>query len=68
METASIKNNENVKEEKLTPNDFDFGKYLGEGGYGKVYHARKKTGKDNGTICAMKVNILITIFTKKGLF
>lgn len=42
---------------KLTADDFEFGKYLGEGGYAKVYHARKRTGRDQGTIVAMKVYI-----------
>jgi serine/threonine protein kinase len=58
MEKLSKKICMNLKQEKLLPENFDFGKYLGEGGYGKVYHARKKTGYDVGTICAMKVYIV----------
>ncbi|XP_023313453.1 ribosomal protein S6 kinase beta-2-like isoform X2 [Trichogramma pretiosum] len=45
----------NPNHQKLTRDDFEFCKVIGLGGYGKVYQARKKTGTDRGTLCAMKV-------------
>ncbi|XP_047141755.1 ribosomal protein S6 kinase beta-2 isoform X1 [Hydra vulgaris] len=41
--------------EKLGPVDFELMKVLGKGGYGKVFQVRKKTGRDAGSIFAMKV-------------
>jgi len=41
--------------EKLGPSDFELLKVLGKGGYGKVFQVRKRTGRDAGSIFAMKV-------------
>jgi ribosomal protein S6 kinase alpha-5 len=35
--------------------DFELMKLVGEGGYGRVYLVRKKTGEDKGHLYAMKV-------------
>ena len=45
----------NPGQEKTGPQDFELCKILGEGGYGKVFQVRKITGKDKGSIFAMKV-------------
>ncbi|KAK0174903.1 hypothetical protein PV327_010616 [Microctonus hyperodae] len=45
----------NPGQEKVGPKDFELCKILGEGGYGKVFQVRKITGKDKGSIFAMKV-------------
>lgn len=45
----------NPGQEKTGPQDFELRKVLGKGGYGKVFQVRKVTGKDGGTIFAMKV-------------
>ncbi|CAB0013976.1 unnamed protein product [Nesidiocoris tenuis] len=45
----------NPGQEKTGPQDFELRKVLGKGGYGKVFQVRKTTGKDSGTIFAMKV-------------
>ncbi|XP_012274950.1 ribosomal protein S6 kinase beta-1 isoform X2 [Orussus abietinus] len=45
----------NPGQEKTGPQDFELCKILGEGGYGKVFQVRKVTGKDRGSIFAMKV-------------
>ncbi|XP_065167305.1 ribosomal protein S6 kinase beta-2-like [Atheta coriaria] len=45
----------NPGQEKTSPMDFELRKVLGKGGYGKVFQVRKVTGKDKGTIFAMKV-------------
>jgi len=42
-------------QEKLGPDDFELLKVLGKGGYGKVFQVRKRTGRDQGKILAMKV-------------
>lgn len=47
--------NVNPGQEKTGPQDFELCKILGEGGYGKVFQVRKVTGKDRGSIFAMKV-------------
>ncbi|XP_058805393.1 ribosomal protein S6 kinase beta-1-like [Phymastichus coffea] len=47
--------NVNPGQEKTGPKDFELCKILGEGGYGKVFQVRKVTGKDKGSIFAMKV-------------
>ncbi|KAG5306899.1 KS6B1 kinase, partial [Acromyrmex insinuator] len=47
--------NVNPGQEKAGPQDFELCKILGEGGYGKVFQVRKVTGKDKGSIFAMKV-------------
>nr|QND78270.1 S6K [Cyrtorhinus lividipennis] len=47
--------NVNPGQEKTGPQDFELRKVLGKGGYGKVFQVRKTTGKDSGTIFAMKV-------------
>ncbi|XP_014209613.1 ribosomal protein S6 kinase beta-1-like [Copidosoma floridanum] len=47
--------NVNPEHEKTGPEDFHLCKILGEGGYGKVFQVRKITGKDKGSIFAMKV-------------
>ncbi|OXU27594.1 hypothetical protein TSAR_008124 [Trichomalopsis sarcophagae] len=47
--------NVNPGQEKTGPQDFELCKILGEGGYGKVFQVRKITGKDKGSIFAMKV-------------
>lgn len=47
--------NVNPGQEKTGPQDFELRKVLGKGGYGKVFQVRKVTGKDAGTIFAMKV-------------
>ena len=71
--------NVNPGQEKTGPQDFELCKILGEGGYGKVFQVRKVTGKDRGSIFAMKVcklNFLVFIYsfsrgfnnTKKSLF
>ncbi|XP_057295860.1 ribosomal protein S6 kinase beta-2-like isoform X2 [Hydractinia symbiolongicarpus] len=41
--------------EKLGPSDFELLKVLGKGGYGKVFQVKKRTGRDAGSIFAMKV-------------
>ncbi|CAI2355732.1 unnamed protein product [Caenorhabditis sp. 36 PRJEB53466] len=38
----------------MKPEDFAILKVLGKGGYGKVYQARKITGRDKGSLFAMK--------------
>lgn len=48
--------NVNPGQEKAGPQDFELCKILGEGGYGKVFQVKKVTGKDKGSIFAMKVN------------
>ncbi|XP_074105659.1 ribosomal protein S6 kinase beta-1 [Cotesia typhae] len=45
----------NPSDEKVGPKDFELCKILGEGGYGKVFQVRKVSGKDKGSIFAMKV-------------
>lgn len=45
----------NPGQEKLGPQDFELRKVLGKGGYGKVFQVKKVSGKDAGTIFAMKV-------------
>lgn len=40
---------------KLGPGDFELKKVLGKGGYGKVFQVKKVTGKDAGSVFAMKV-------------
>ena len=45
----------NEGREKTGPQDFELCKILGEGGYGKVFQVKKVTGKDKGSIFAMKV-------------
>lgn len=45
----------NPGQEKTGPGDFKLLKVLGKGGYGKVFLAKKTTGKDADTIFAMKV-------------
>ena len=45
----------NPGQEKVGPKDFELLKVLGKGGYGKVFQVRKVTGKDCGTVYAMKV-------------
>ncbi|XP_076248427.1 ribosomal protein S6 kinase beta-1 isoform X1 [Calliopsis andreniformis] len=47
--------NVNPGQEKAGPQDFELCKILGEGGYGKVFQVKKVTGKDKGSIFAMKV-------------
>ncbi|XP_043283405.1 ribosomal protein S6 kinase beta-1-like [Venturia canescens] len=47
--------NVNPGQEKVGPQDFELCKILGEGGYGKVFQVRKVSGKDKGSIFAMKV-------------
>ncbi|XP_076622288.1 ribosomal protein S6 kinase beta-1 [Colletes latitarsis] len=47
--------NVNPGQEKTGPQDFELCKILGEGGYGKVFQVKKVTGKDKGSIFAMKV-------------
>lgn len=47
--------NVNAGQEKTGPQDFELCKILGEGGYGKVFQVKKVTGKDKGSIFAMKV-------------
>ncbi|KAH0954635.1 hypothetical protein HN011_003749 [Eciton burchellii] len=46
---------QNNKRQKIGLGDFELCKLIGKGGYGKVYQVRKKTGKDNGKLFAMKV-------------
>ncbi|XP_061176559.1 ribosomal protein S6 kinase 2 alpha-like [Saccostrea echinata] len=41
--------------EKVEPKDFELLKVLGQGSFGKVFLVRKITGKDAGTLYAMKV-------------
>ncbi|XP_011308947.1 ribosomal protein S6 kinase beta-1 [Fopius arisanus] len=45
----------NPGQDKVGPKDFELCKILGEGGYGKVFQVRKVSGKDKGSIFAMKV-------------
>lgn len=52
--TVSIYEQSNERE-KVGPQDFDLCKVIGKGGYGKVFQVRKKSGKDCGTLFAMKV-------------
>ncbi|CAH1404073.1 unnamed protein product [Nezara viridula] len=47
--------NANPSRERAGPADFELTKVLGRGGYGKVFQVKKLTGKDSGTIFAMKV-------------
>lgn len=60
--------NVNAGQEKTGPQDFELCKILGEGGYGKVFQVKKVTGKDKGSIFAMKVNISIYIYIYKKLY
>lgn len=56
LETVQLtEQNVNPGQEKTGPQDFELRKVLGKGGYGKVFQVRKVTGKDAGTIFAMKV-------------
>lgn len=56
LETVQLtEQNVNPGQEKLGPQDFELRKVLGKGGYGKVFQVKKVTGKDAGTIFAMKV-------------
>ncbi|XP_049786907.1 ribosomal protein S6 kinase beta-1 [Schistocerca gregaria] len=56
VETVQLsEQNVNPGSEKTGPQDFELRKVLGKGGYGKVFQVRKVTGKDAGTIFAMKV-------------
>lgn len=56
VETVHLtEQNVNPGQEKTGPQDFELRKVLGKGGYGKVFQVRKVTGKDSGTIFAMKV-------------
>lgn len=56
VETIQLsEQNVNSEKEKAGPKDFELTKVLGKGGYGKVFQVRKLTGKDSGTIFAMKV-------------
>lgn len=41
--------------ERVEPKDFELLKVLGQGSFGKVFLVRKVTGKDAGTLYAMKV-------------
>lgn len=59
--------NVNAGQEKTGPQDFELCKILGEGGYGKVFQVKKVTGKDKGSIFAMKVNIFIFVHACKKL-
>ena len=45
----------NQTPEKIGPDSFELLKVLGKGGYGKVFQVRKRIGKDQGEIFAMKV-------------
>lgn len=54
--------NVNAGQEKTGPQDFELCKILGEGGYGKVFQVKKVTGKDKGSIFAMKVNISVCMY------
>ncbi|CAB0042149.1 unnamed protein product [Trichogramma brassicae] len=47
----------NPGNKKIGPQDFEFKKVLGEGGFGKVYQVQKITGKDKNKIFAMKVSM-----------
>lgn len=47
--------NVNHGTERAGPQDFELCKVIGRGGYGKVFQVRKITGKDRGTLFAMKV-------------
>jgi hypothetical protein len=40
---------------RVTLEDFERIKFLGEGGFGRVYLVRKRGGVDNGTLYALKV-------------
>lgn len=40
---------------KLSPDDFDLLRVIGQGGYGKVFMVKKKFEPQQGQICAMKV-------------
>ncbi|KAF6030808.1 hypothetical protein EB796_010884 [Bugula neritina] len=56
IETLEISENTvNPGKVKAGPQDFELLKVLGKGGYGKVFQVRKITGKDCGSIFAMKV-------------
>lgn len=44
--------------DKADPSQFELLKVLGEGSFGKVFLVRKITGKDAGTLYAMKVRYL----------
>lgn len=56
LETVQLtEQNVNPKQGKMGPHDFELLKVLGKGGYGKVFQVKKVTGKDTGTIFAMKV-------------
>lgn len=55
-ETVTIQeHNTHCARRKTGPNDFELRRVLGKGGYGKVFQVRKCTGKDAGTVFAMKV-------------
>lgn len=46
--------------DKADPSQFELLKVLGEGSFGKVFLVRKITGKDAGTLYAMKVSYVHT--------
>lgn len=45
--------------DKADPSQFELLKVLGEGSFGKVFLVRKVTGKDAGTLYAMKVSAML---------
>lgn len=51
--------------DKADPSQFELLKVLGEGSFGKVFLVRKITGKDAGTLYAMKVSKLDSISPNK---
>jgi len=55
FDIVQLKNAENKKGDHPILEDFDIKKFLGTGGFAKVFQVRKMTGKDKGTIYAMKV-------------
>ncbi|XP_076649678.1 ribosomal protein S6 kinase beta-1 isoform X2 [Halictus rubicundus] len=55
LETVQLSEDIVNPQEKTGPQDFELCKILGEGGYGKVFQVKKVTGKDKGSIFAMKV-------------
>eukprot|EP00042_Codosiga_hollandica_P022979 m.88043 g.88043 ORF g.88043 m.88043 type:complete len:499 (+) comp51005_c0_seq2:73-1569(+) len=50
---------------KVNPEDFELLRVIGQGGYGKVFQVRKRSGPDAGRICAMKVLKKATIVRSK---
>eukprot|EP00053_Salpingoeca_punica_P010651 m.95525 g.95525 ORF g.95525 m.95525 type:complete len:480 (-) comp15454_c0_seq4:471-1910(-) len=56
---------EAAEREIISVDSFELLRVIGQGGYGKVFQVRKKSGRDAGRICAMKVLKKATIVRNK---